>query len=255
MKKCSHCKLEKDYSEYHKNKSQSDGYKNQCKLCVKLGNAKNKETKNKYNKQYYQDNKDKIAKTNKKYRQGNKDKIAEYNKEYQQDNKDKILLKRKEWEILNQDNIIEYQKEWRKNNKEETLIYAKEYRKNNRDKINQYYKDRWGNDPLFKLSQNTRNLIRHSFKTINHKKTSKTTDILGCSFEEFKLYLESKWEPWMSWENKGNPKDGIIEPNKTWDIDHIVRLSTAETEEDVIRLNHYTNLQPLCSYHNRFIKG
>lgn len=50
-------------------------------------------------------------------------------------------------------------------------------------------------------------------------------------------------------------KDGIIEPNKTWDIDHIKPLVTAINESDVILLNHYTNLQPLCTYKNRFIKG
>jgi hypothetical protein len=44
------------------------------------------------------------------------------------------------------------------------------------------------------------------------------------------------------------------ELNYGWDIDHIIPLAPAETEEDVIRLNHYTNLQPLCSYTNRYIK-
>jgi hypothetical protein len=45
-----------------------------------------------------------------------------------------------------------------------------------------------------------------------------------------------------------NPKDGIFELNKSWDIDHIIPISSAKTKEDIIRLNHYTNLQPLCSY-------
>ena len=58
----------------------------------------------------------------------------------------------------------------------------------------------------------------------------------------------------MDWLNYGNPDDGILELNKTWDIDHIIPLSTDKTKEDIIRLNHYTNLQPLCSYTNRFIK-
>lgn len=55
----------------------------------------------------------------------------------------------------------------------------------------------------------------------------------------------------MNWENKGlyNGEFGY-----GWDIDHIVPLSTAATEEDLIRLNHYTNLQPLCSKVNRDIK-
>lgn len=51
-------------------------------------------------------------------------------------------------------------------------------------------------------------------------------------------------------------KECVSEFNKkySWDIDHIVPLSTATTEEDLIRLNHYTNLQPLCSKVNRDIK-
>ena len=39
-----------------------------------------------------------------------------------------------------------------------------------------------------------------------------------------------------------------------WEIDHIIPLATATTEEDIIRLNHYTNLQPLEAYYNRHIK-
>ena len=44
------------------------------------------------------------------------------------------------------------------------------------------------------------------------------------------------------------------ELNYGWDIDHIIPISSAITEEDIIRLNHYTNLQPLCAYINRVIK-
>lgn len=58
----------------------------------------------------------------------------------------------------------------------------------------------------------------------------------------------------MCWENQGNPKDKVLELNKSWDIDHITPIDTAMTESDVIRLNHFTNLQPLCSYYNRHIK-
>ena len=58
----------------------------------------------------------------------------------------------------------------------------------------------------------------------------------------------------MTWNNRGNWNGIPTEINTAWDLDHIIPLSTAKTEEDVIRLNHYTNLQPLCSYTNRYNK-
>ena len=94
-------------------------------------------------------------------------------------------------------------------------------------------------------------MLNEAFKIKNIKKSYKTEDILGCSFDEFKLYLESKFEDWMTWDNRGLYNGEL---NYGWDIDHIIPLSTAKNEEDVIRLNHYTNLQPLCSKVNRYIK-
>lgn len=55
----------------------------------------------------------------------------------------------------------------------------------------------------------------------------------------------------MNWDNRG-PHNGT--PDYGWDIDHIIPLKTATCESDIIRLNHYTNLQPLCSYINRDVK-
>ena len=98
-------------------------------------------------------------------------------------------------------------------------------------------------------------MIGNSIRRNGFKKLSKTHIILGCTFEEFKDHIESQWESWMTWENYGNPKDGIYEPNKTWDIDHNIPSCSATTEEEIIRLNHYTNLKPLCTYHNRWVKS
>lgn len=106
-------------------------------------------------------------------------------------------------------------------------------------------------DPNFKLDRNIRNLIQNSFKVVNNKKSSKTVDILGCTVKEFKNYLESKFEDWMNWQNHGK-YNGTF--NSGWDLDHIVPVSSAKTSEDIIRLNHYTNFQPLCSKVNRFNK-
>jgi len=104
-------------------------------------------------------------------------------------------------------------------------------------------------DPLFRFKLNIKDSVRKALKKNGYKKNSKTFDIIGCTFEEFKTHIESLWESWMTWENYGLYKKG--EYNVGWDIDHIEPLSSAINEEGVIALNHYTNLQPLCSKVNR----
>ena len=94
-------------------------------------------------------------------------------------------------------------------------------------------------------------MVRYSFKSKRFKKNDRSLDILGCDIIFFVSYIESKFEPWMTWENWGKYNGEL---NYGWDIDHIIPLSSAKTEDDIIRLNHYTNLQPLCSYTNRHIK-
>ena len=80
-----------------------------------------------------------------------------------------------------------------------------------------------------------RNLIRNAFRRGFTTKSKKTIEILGCSFEEFKIHLESKFDNKMNWLNQGT----------YWHMDHIIPISSAKTEEEVYRLNHYTNFQPL----------
>lgn len=158
-----------------------------------------------------------------------------------------------------------YLKIWRENNPEKVKNHTKaasDYQKNYRkeykiDKIksaiskNKYRKKKLKTDSLYKLTSNIRVLICNNIKRKGYRKTTKTTQILGCTFDEFKQHLESQFQDWMNWENHGkyNGTKGY-----GWDIDHIIPISTATTEDDIIRLNHYTNLQPLCSKINRDIK-
>ena len=94
-------------------------------------------------------------------------------------------------------------------------------------------------DPLFKLKMNISNLIRNSFKRRLASKNSKTTEILGCTIEEFRSYIENQFKQGMSWQNYGQ-----------WELDHIVPHSYALTEEDALKLNHHTNFQPLWREEN-----
>ena len=136
--------------------------------------------------------------------------------------------------------------DWYNKNKETYNSNKKIYRSKNREKINNtyksYYNRRMENDGIFRVTRNTRSLIRSTFKrTINgnFNKSKKTEDILGCSMNEFILYISSLFKNGMNLENHG-----------MWHIDHIIPISKAKCEDDVIRLNHYTNLQPLWANEN-----
>lgn len=149
----------------------------------------------------------------------------------------------------------EYQKKYELANKKKIAKRKKLYRKINKTKLqkraNEYRRLKKLNDPLYKLKNSIRRNFNNGFKRNKFSKNSKTENLLGCSFEEFKMHLESKFESWMTWDNYGKYNGKI---NFGWDIDHIIPLCDAKTENDVIRLNHYSNLQPLCSYKNRIIK-
>jgi hypothetical protein len=91
-------------------------------------------------------------------------------------------------------------------------------------------------------------LIHAALKSNTNNTNTKTYKILGCTNIEFKSYIESQFQPWMNWNNRGLYNG---EPNYGWDIDHIIPMSSAKIEEDVIKLTHYTNIRPRCSYLNR----
>ena len=136
-------------------------------------------------------------------------------------------------------------KEYYEKNKEKVKESVRKYKKENQDKVKKYNKEYISNklktNSFYKFKHNTRNLIRMSFKrgTNQFKKSAKTENILGCTVLEFRNYIESKFTQGMNWENQGE-----------WHLDHIKPLVLANTEEEVIELNHYTNFQPLWAIDN-----
>lgn len=191
------------------------------------------------------------------YRKINKEKVNNYNRIYNKNKLDKTNENKrlKEYYKNNPNKRKESQRKYYLANKEKCNLQSKNYRKVNKIKINkkanQTAKIRKINDPIYKLKCNLRRNLCKIFKENKYIKNSKTHEILGCSFQEFKQYLESKFQYWMNWDNHGLYNGEL---NYGWDIDHIIPLKTAKTEEELLKLNHYTNLQPLCSYVNRYIK-
>jgi len=166
--------------------------------------------------------------------------LNNYNKEYHQqwylDNKEKINKR-----------SIEYNKQHYIDNKEQYNKRTKQWIEDNRERFNELsnasQKRLWREDPIYKMKRNIRNLIYSSFKRYKNKgwaKSDKTESMLGCSIDEFIEHLKSQFKPGMTIDNHGK-----------WEIDHIIPLSRASTKDEVIKLNHYTNLQPLWLTENR----
>ena len=206
----------------------------------------NMKDRKEYMKQYYLDTKDGSK------RKDGKDKPSdsEYMKQYYLDTKDGSKRKDGYVSVSNFD-----RKQYYLDNRTEHLEKKKQYYLDNREliikKMSNSVMKRRKNDPIFKLHCAIGSAIRTSIKNKGYTKKSRTHEILGCSYEEFSKYLESKFEPWMTWDNKGKYNGEL---NYGWDMDHIIPVSSAITEEELIRLNYYTNFQPLCSKVNRDIK-
>lgn len=232
MKLCKYCNIEKSLDSFPVRKTSKDGYRNKCKKCSNLDRkSKNYKYKTKLSKE-------EIKIYNKEYNSKNKAIISDNKKIYYQENREKILEYRK----VNRD--IDYQSNYIKIYRNQNLEYLQKYR-------TEYENNKRKKDPLYKLTSNIRSSIKYHLSKKEYLKDSKTQDILGCSFIDFKKYLESKFDIWMNWDNYGLYNGEL---NFGWDIDHIVPISTAKTKEEIIKLNHYENLQPLCSKINRYIK-
>jgi hypothetical protein len=132
--------------------------------------------------------------------------------------------------------VLSRNKEYKIKNREK----IKEYRIKNRGKRKEYEKNRRLNDPIFKLTENVRTRLRQYLKSLSIVKSKRTFDIVGCSPLELKEHISKQFSDDMSWDRIG----------KEIHIDHIIPLSSAKSEDEIYKLCHYTNLQPLWAEDN-----
>ncbi len=78
-------------------------------------------------------------------------------------------------------------------------------------------KERYWTDTNYRFQARSRAIIRKGLRQQGIKKFNKTVALIGCTWNEYRLYIESLWEPWMTWENYGSL------PGQ-WEIDHILPI-------------------------------
>lgn len=181
-----------------------------------------------------------------------------YFREYRIKNLEKKKKQQKEWKAANKEKVRESARSYYHKHKYKYKLNQQKWKKNNQERVRErdrkYEKNRKDNDILFKLKKDLQRTACMVLKNGGYTKKTRTHEILGCSYEQFKTHLEAKFEPWMNWDNRGNWGGIPSKIDTAWDIDHIIPLSSAKNEEELLKLCHYTNLQPLCSYTNRHIK-
>lgn len=134
------------------------------------------------------------------------------------------------------------QKEYRERNREMTRIKCQEYYKNNRETlINKRVEGRklkLQTDPVYLFKIKFYGCFRNRLKA----KNGDVLDLVGCSKEFLLLHLESTAR--QRYGTNGYRK-------RKYEIDHIIPLETAKTEDEVKALWHWTNLQYLKPRDNR----
>jgi len=236
QKVCNKCGELKDVGEFRtiknkrKDNSVSLSERGECMNCEKI-----------FKKEYRTNNTKKISDYNKQWYEKNKEHRNEYNRIWYDENKDHKKQYNKEYYNNNIDREKERSKKYNEEHREERKIKYKEWASNNREWINNYCRNKKKTDYIFYLSCRIRNNIRVALKRMNFCKGMLTEDILGCSIEFFREYIESKFAKDMTWEIFNT---GIIH------LDHIIPLSLADTVEDFYKKCHYTNYQPLWGKDN-----
>ena len=128
---------------------------------------------------------------------------------------------------------------YQERNKEKIKRYNKLYKQNNKEKRKVYIAKRRKTDPMYVMKKRLRDRITQAFTFSSWKKNGTTTLLLGSDYKTVFTHLEKQFTAGMTWENRA-----------LWHIDHIIPLASAKTEEELIKLCHYTNLQPLWAEDN-----
>jgi hypothetical protein len=149
-----------------------------------------------------------------------------------QKNREKVLKRCRNYEIENAEKISERKSRYYQRNKE---------RINKRQR--KYEKFKYYSDPAYRLAVKTRGRIREYIKKLKVPKRDKSHQFLGCNYQFFKQYIESKFTDGMTWE-----KFLLGEIH----IDHIRPISSFNLfdEAELKKAFHYTNCQPLWARDN-----
>jgi FKBP-type peptidyl-prolyl cis-trans isomerase len=197
------------------------------------------ETMSRQRKWYYE-NRDRAIKKSREYKERNEAELKVKRKSYYIQNKEKFSEAHSKWYEENKQYALNHNVKYREENAEHIAEYNKEYQKTHRAEINAKRKFNRETNARARLVENLRCRIYMGLCRAGYKKTSRTCEVLGADYDTVRKHLEGKFTNGMCWELMG----------KKIHIDHIIPLASATTKEELLKLCHYTNLQPLWAEDN-----
>lgn len=183
-----------------------------------------------------------------------KEELKAYKREHYLKNKETYKVKAKKWNLMNPERVKTRRTEYYANNREQRIQHVRIWQVNNRDKKNancrRYYErnkekiikkaiERVKSTPERMLKAKLRSRVYKLTRSKNFRKNKTFFEYIGCTVEHLVQYLEERFKPGMTWDNHGD-----------WHIDHIIPLASAKDIQELYKLNHYTNLQPLWAIDN-----
>lgn len=219
---CTKCTIEKEIIEFQQDKTKKRGFHSQCKKCLSDFKKANK-------KEYSPTLENKICSTCKVEKvPSDFDKSKRHPTGYFGICKECRKISSKDYYEKNSNKIIKRTSEYSKKNKEKI-----------REQQRVYSKNRLATDIKHRLTRNLRNRLYYALKNKEWKKDTHFSEYIGCTREELVAHIEKQFKEGMSWNNYGE-----------FHLDHIIPLSSANTEEELYALCHYTNLQPMWAEEN-----
>lgn len=205
--------------------------------------AQTKEERNAYMKEWRKKNKEKIKAQNKKYRETHKEEIKATHKEWRDKNRERLNEQQKARYKENPQMFKDSKARYIASHEEQVKESRARYKAENRQKCTDYQRTKRQTDPIYRFRSSFVHLMSLYRKRTGYTGGKGTWEMVGCDFETFLVHIQSQFEEGMTMENYGHGEG-------CWNIDHIIPISAAKTDEDVERLNHYTNLRPMWAVDN-----
>ena len=140
----------------------------------------------------------------------------------------------------NKEHILMRRKSDRDNKPEIYLAMVKRWQSKNRPQIAAYARKHRAEDVQSNLAMRLRGRVSRSLNN-KYRKSGSTEQLLGCSFEEYKNYIQSKFKDGMTWDNRSE-----------WHIDHIRPIASFDLSipKEQKSCFNYLNTQPLWASEN-----